>query len=100
MSSWWERIEFRRRELSEGVDADLVSTNRKTSRLALGLIGFGLVLILLNTKIHLPVTLRKIVVALAIVSWISGVLTAHWARQEQVFLEKPDPEKPPSIFGK
>ena len=91
---------MRRRELSAGIDADLVTANRKKSRLALGLIGFGLVLVLLNTGVHFPVALRKLVIALAIASWISGVLMAHWARQEQIFLEKPDPKRPPSIFGK
>jgi hypothetical protein len=98
MSSWLERWRQRRRDLSQGVDADLVRDNRKRYRLAFGLIGFGFLLGLPDAKIQIPSTLHLIVVVMATVSFIAGLLLAAWARNEAAFLSKPDPEEPPRIF--
>ena len=100
MSSRWERQQVRQPELAQGVDADLVRANRKRYKLAFGLLGFGLVLIFLNAEVHLPDVFRIIVVGAAMAAWITGIVMAKWARQEQIFLDRPDPEGPPSILRK
>jgi hypothetical protein len=98
MISWFERWRRRQRDLTQGVDADLVRDNRNRYRLALGLIGFAFLLGLLGSRVHIPSTLHSIVVGIAIVSLVAGFLLAAWARQEAAFLSKPDPVDPPRIF--
>jgi len=98
MSGWWARQQKRQRELAQGVDADLVHANRKRYKLAFGLLGFGLVLTFLNAEARLPEVVRIIVVGAAMAAWIAGIVVAKWARQEQMFLNQPDPEGPPSIL--
>jgi len=98
MSSWFERWRQRQRDLTQGVDADLIRDNRNRYRLAFGLIGFGFLLGLLDARIRIPSMVRLIVVGMAGASLIAGFLLAAWARQEAAFLSKPDPEEPPRIF--
>jgi hypothetical protein len=98
MSSWLERWRKRKSDLAHGVDADLVRDNRNRYKLAFGLIGLGFLLGLLDSKIQIPSTLRSIVVGMVFMSIIGGFLLAAWARQEDAFLSKPDPEEPPRIF--
>jgi hypothetical protein len=98
MLGWFGRWRQRQRDLSQGVDADLVRDNSNRYRLAFGLIGFGFLLSLLDARIKIPSTLRSILMGMAIASVIAGFLLAAWARQERAFLSKPDPEEPPSIF--
>jgi hypothetical protein len=98
MSSWFKRWRQRERDLIRGVDADLVSDNRKRYRLAFGLLGLGFLLSLLDAKVQIPSALRLIVVGMATVSFVAGILLAAWARKEVAFLSKPDPEEPPSMF--
>lgn|ERR1700719_1732339 len=98
MLGWFGRWLQRQRDLSRGVDADLVRDNSKRYRRAFGLIGFGFLLSLLDAKIKIPGTLRPTAIGIAIVSIIAGFLLAAWARQERAFLSKPDQEEPPRIF--
>ena len=98
MSSWLERWRHRQRDLAQGADANLVRDNRNRYRLAFGLMGFGVLLSLLDTKVKIPNTLRLIVVGIATVFFIAGFLLALWARQMGAFLSKSDPEEPPRMF--
>jgi hypothetical protein len=98
MSSWLERWRQRQCELAQGSDADLVRDNRNRYRLAFGLMGFGFLLSLLDTKVKIPNTFRLIVVGIATVSLITGFLLALWATQMGAFLRKPDPEEPPRMI--
>ena len=99
MSNWFERFRERERDLAEGADADLVRDNRNRDKVAFGLIGFACLLSWLSSaKIQIPSTLRSIVAGLAIVSFLVGFFLALWARQEDAFLSKPDPEEPPRMF--
>lgn len=98
MNSWFDRWRQRQSDLAQGVDADLVRDNSNRYRLAFGLIGFGFLLGLLDAKIQVPRTLHLILVAIVVVSLITGVLLAAWARQEAAFLSRPDPKEPPRMF--
>jgi hypothetical protein len=98
MSTWFRRVRERQRDLAQGADADLIRQNSNRYRLALGLIGFGLLLTLLDAKTKISGTLRLLVVGMAILSIVAGFLLAAWARQERAFLSKPDAEEPPSLF--
>jgi hypothetical protein len=98
MNNWFERWIQRQSHLAQGADGDLVRDNRNRYRLAFGLIGFGFLLGLLDTKIQIPRALHLIAVGISVVSLITGALLAAWARQEAAFLSRPDPEEPPRIF--
>jgi len=98
MSSWLERWRHRQRDLAQGADADLVRDNRNRYRLAFGLMGFGFLLSLLDTKVKIPNTLRLIIVGMATASLVAGFLLALWARQMAAFLSKPQPEEPPRMI--
>jgi hypothetical protein len=98
MSGWFERWHQRQRDLAQGGDADLVRGNSNRSRFAVGLIGLGFLIGLLDANIRIPGMLRVIVVGTAILTIIAGFLLALWARQERAFLSKPDVEEPPKIF--
>ena len=71
MLSWFGRWLQRQRDLSQGVDADLVRDNSNRYRLAFGLIGVGFLLSLLGAKIKIPNTLRLILIGMAIVSVVA-----------------------------
>ncbi|MGC2828025.1 MAG: hypothetical protein WB627_02310 [Candidatus Acidiferrum sp.] len=98
MSSWLDRWSRRQRDLTRGVDADLIQDNRNRYRVAFGLVGFGFLLGLLDAKIQFPSRLHLIAVVMAAAAVVGGLLLAAWARQEAAFLSKPDPEEPPTVF--
>ena len=88
----------RQRELAEGADADLVQANRRRFRFAYGLIGLAFGLGLLDARLHLPHVLDIVLGCAAVVSGLAGIVMAKWAQQEDVFLKRPEPEGPPTIF--
>lgn len=98
MFGWIRRWNQRQRDLTLGVDADLVRDNRKRYKLAFGLQGLALFLILLCAKFHIPRTPLWILSATTIVCFLAGLLLAIWAQREDAFLSKPDREEPPRIF--
>ena len=98
MSGWLQRWSQRQRDLTRGVDADLVRDNRKRYKIALGLIGLGLLLAMLGSKVYTPSLLHWVMLDAGGVSAVVGFLMAMWAREESAFLSKPDPEEPPTIF--
>jgi len=93
-----QRWSQRQRDLTRGVDADLVRDNRKRYKVAFGLIGLGLLLAVLGSKVHTPSLVHWVMLDAGGVSTVVGVLMAMWAREESAFLSKPDPEEPPTIF--
>jgi hypothetical protein len=96
--SWFERLSRRQDELAKGADADLVRDNRKRYVLALSLLGLALLLALVVSKVELGKELRLVIRIVSGVSGLAGGLLFTWARQEEFFLNKPDPEAPPKIF--
>jgi hypothetical protein len=98
MRGWLQRWSQRQRDLSRGVDADLVRDNGKRYKVSFGLIGLGLLLAVLGSKVHTPSLLHWVVLAAGGGSGWVGFLMAIWAREESAFLSKPDPEEPPTIF--
>jgi hypothetical protein len=98
MSGWLQRWSQRQRDLSRGVDADLVRDNGKRYKVAFGLIGLGLLLAVLGSKVHTSSLLHWVILDAGGVSAVVGFLLAMWAREESAFLSKPDPEEPPTIF--
>jgi hypothetical protein len=96
---WVERYQKRRRELAEGVDADLVQANRRRFRAAFGLVCIAVVLVLLDAKLRLP-DLPSVVLRIgALISGVVGIVLGKWAQAEREFLTRPDPEHPPEIFN-
>jgi hypothetical protein len=95
---WFERWSRRQDELAQGADTDLVRDNRKRYRLAFSLLGFAILLSLLVSKVDLGKQLRLVMSVVAAGSGVAGLLLLMWARQEQAFLHKPEPEVPPKIF--
>jgi len=98
MAGYFERWRRRQRELREGVDADLLQTNRRRFRLALSLVGIGLVLVAVAGKLRLSSRLDAALRVTAAVSVMLGIVLLQWARRERLFLEQPDSEGPPKIF--
>jgi hypothetical protein len=96
--SWWERWQERQEELAQGADADLVRDNRRKWRLGWGLSSFALLLLFVLAKVPVCRPLQLILGVVALVSVIIGGLVSSWARAESRFLNRPDREKPPSIF--
>ena len=95
---WVERYQKRQCELTEGVDADLVQANRRRFRVAFGG-GIAVVLVLLDSKLRLPVLLSIVVRVGAVISGVVGIVLGKWAQAERTFLTRTDPEPPPEIFN-
>jgi hypothetical protein len=100
MSGFWARYQERQRKLAAGVDADLVRDNRKHHRIGLALIGGGLGLILLVKYIPLPRVLERVIAIVSGAAFIGGFILLKFAQHEEYVINKPDPEKPPSILIK
>jgi hypothetical protein len=100
MSNWLKRFQERQRELAQGADADLVQANRQRYKRALLLLAFDAGLIFLNDKVNLSPLLRTAVGILSVIIFLLGLLLLKWAWKESVFLNRPDPEVPPSILKK
>lgn len=98
MWSWLERWEQRRRELEQGVDADLVRDNRRRWKLSLGLSALGFLLIGVQALVKLPGPFHEIAVGLTVVFLIGGLALGKWARAEGSFLNRPDPKEPPKLW--
>jgi hypothetical protein len=98
MPGWGARWQKRRRELAQGADAGLMQFNRRRFRVAFGLIGIALVLVLLSAKTHVPVMVEDALRIAAGISGVVGVVLAKWAHAEHSFLAKPEQEDPSEIF--
>jgi UDP-N-acetylmuramyl pentapeptide phosphotransferase/UDP-N-acetylglucosamine-1-phosphate transferase len=98
MNNWWQRSEQRRRELAQGVDADLVQANRKRFWTSLCLIGIAGIVGVIDSRLNLPRALHLILRCAAVVFGLVGIVMAKWAQHEHEFLTSPDPEKPPTVF--
>jgi hypothetical protein len=98
MGSWLKRFQERQRELARGADADLVQNNRTRYKHGLFLLAFGLLVGFLRPKVHLSGVLQAAAVVVSIASFTIGFVLLRWAYQESIFLNRPDPEKPPSIL--
>ena len=97
--SWWARQSQRGFDLRRGVDADLVAENRRRRRVAWTLLGSGVLIGYVIGRFQPTGWLRIVLSVTAAASWIVGIVLAKWAGEESKFLNKPDPEKPPSLFG-
>lgn len=99
--SWWARWRARQAELAQGADADLVRDNQRKALLSQGFyllaVLWFLVLAVL-AKFQSWGALSKIVAVLAMVFLVAGRVVGRWARAESAFLNRPGPEKLPSIF--
>jgi hypothetical protein len=98
MSGWLQRWSQRQHDLARGVDADLVRDNGRRFKVDFGLIGFGLLLAMLGSKVHTPSLMHWVLLEAGGVSTVVGFFMAMWAREEAAFLNKPDPEEPPTIL--
>jgi hypothetical protein len=96
---WWSRQQARQRDLQLGVDADLVAGNRRRMWRSLGMIAAGILLSMISVKLHHTGWLVRVSTWKGLALFIVGLLLLRWAGAERTFLNKPDPEKPPSLFG-
>jgi hypothetical protein len=96
---WWARQSRRSFDLRHGVDADLVAENRRRRRLAWALLGSGFLMAVLLDRIRPTGWLRTVSSVVLGILFIAGFVLLRWAGAESSFLNKPDPEKPPSLFG-
>jgi 4-hydroxybenzoate polyprenyltransferase len=94
---WFSRYRERQRDLAAGVDADLIASNRKKTKIALVLLGLGLLLLWIAAA-ESHGTVREILRWLGGTVLSVGFFVAVWDQQERAFLNKPDPKKPPSLF--
>ncbi len=65
MPNWWERRAQRERELAEGIDADLVSANRKRWTLGSKLFVIGALLLAIDWLWRLPRWVHLVVASIA-----------------------------------
>jgi hypothetical protein len=98
MLEWFRRQQKRQADLANGADADLVLDNRNRSRLALYLIGFAILLRVIEAKVHFVGVWHTIVVATTLALLVGGVVLEQWARAERSFLDKPDPQEPKRLW--
>ena len=88
----------RERELTEGADADLVSANRRRWTLGYQVFALGALLLAIDWLVRLPSWLHKVIVSICCALLAVGLITWKWAQAERTYLEKPEPNKPPSLF--
>ena len=96
--SYWQRFTQRQEDLARGVDADLVRDYRRRERLSWILLGAGLLLIFVDSKLRLQGILRSIFAYSGGACVVVSGLLRQWARREWMFVNEPDPEEPPSIL--
>jgi hypothetical protein len=100
MLGWFGRQEQRERDLKDGVDADLVLDNRKRFWLGLELMATGFALGLCSNWFHLKGWFKESLFWTAMALLIGGFVVMRWTSEESRFLRRPDPPKPPSLFGR
>src|SRR5215467_9618196 len=96
---WWSRQQARQVDLQRGVDADLIAENRERVRRALAMIAVGIVLPIAPLKLHLTEWPARVSTWVGTALFIVGLVLVRWAGAERAFLNRPEPEKPPSLFG-
>jgi len=98
--SWYRRWEKRQADLARGVDASLVRTNRRRYKVAAVLLAASSLTAWSLSATDIPVWAEWPLRLVVAVGGVSGLILLRWAQQERINLEKPDPEKPPSILGR
>jgi hypothetical protein len=85
MPNWWERKAQRERDLAEGVDADLVSANRRRWTLGYKLFAIGALLLATDWLWRLPRWMHLVVASIVFMLVVTAIITWKWARAEQAF---------------
>jgi hypothetical protein len=98
MPNWWERKAQRERDLAEGVDADLMSANRRRWTLGYKSFAIGALLLATDWLSRLPQWMHLVVACIVFVLMVTAIITWKWARAEQAFLQKPEGKKPLGLF--
>jgi len=100
MWGWFRRQAQRERDLEADADADLVRDNRRRMRLSWKLIGFGFLIASCPALFHFDGWVKELCFWMGMALLIVGFVVARWAGEEYKFLHRPDPPKPPSLFGR
>ena len=98
MWEWLERRQQRQRELQQGVDAGLVRANRRRWKLCWLLIGASFLLIGTQATIKLSEFWHDVALGLCMACLGGGLVVGNWAREEEKFLDRPDPKEPPRLW--
>jgi hypothetical protein len=96
MPNWWARKA--QRELAEGVDADLVSANRKRWTLGSKLFVVGALLLAIDWLWRLPRWVHLVVASIVFVLIVTASITSKWAQAQPAFLGRAERKEPPSLF--
>jgi 4-hydroxybenzoate polyprenyltransferase len=95
---WFSRYSQRQRDLAAGADADLVQSNRRKWKLTGALFCLASLIVGIEKWATPNGVLKEILMWFSGLLYLGAVFLAQWAWQEQAFLDKPDPKKPPSFF--
>jgi hypothetical protein len=96
--SWFDRYQRRQADLARGVDSSLVRANRRRGNTGILLLTASLLVGWALSRTTVPWGLDWLIRTVLVIGALSGVILLKWAQQERIHLEKPDPEKPPSIL--
>jgi hypothetical protein len=98
MWEWLHRWRQRERDLQQGVDADLVQANRRRWKLCASLFGLSFLSFGILAVAKFQGFIKQIAVAITTGLFFFAMITGHWARSWDAFLDKPDPKEPPRLW--
>lgn len=80
------------------MDAGLVRANRRRWKLAVILFACFFALTGIQTEVKIVGFLHYFVAGATMASLLGGMVLGLWAREEDRFLHRPDPEEPPKLW--
>lgn len=98
--NWYKRREKRQADLARGVDASLTRANRRRYKVAGVLLAVSSLTAWAFSGRAIPLWAEWLIKLVVAGGGVSGFILLRWAQQEKISLERPDPEKPPSILGR
>lgn len=98
MANWLHRYIRRQAELSQGVDSNLLPDNRTRWLRGTAAIAVAFALRWLAAEVQLSGITVWVVIGLAIALLLYGFFLLIWTNEQSAFLDKPEPEKPLTLF--
>jgi hypothetical protein len=96
------QVKFERPPLNDEINADLWAGNRRKDRISWMLFVFGFVSVFMGfmlRKLGLLNPLGLFVLGAGAAAVVGDRGFYDWARREREFLERPEPEEPPSLMN-
>ena len=98
MWNWIHRWQQRQRDLQQGVDADLVQSNRRRWKLCACLFGLAFASFGLQASVKFTGFLNQIAVGITMLLFVAAMLMCNWARAWGEFLDRADPKEAPKLW--